>query len=243
MCAPIGRTLATDDTFCIGMNWRLVHSLNVNGGQRGLSRDESGRYGRESHVPQRRTTGSPSCREAEGDRAAIVSRGSHVPPGRSGEPVAGQRAVGETGQKCRRVQGRVMRQSSLIPKAMTCFLWKAELRHTAKSGAKKRQSLSCKCHFQYPLQAITKRQKRQSLSESALDSKVCPKVIFALPSKARVLLQIGPLFKRIRPLFQDMSIQDNTKKKPEKAKSFAVRQSMPCVADDTERVQSGLGRG
>src|SRR6266700_4408749 len=126
MCAPIGRTLATDDTFCIGMNWRLVHSLNVNGGQRGLSRDESGRYGRESHVPQRRTTGSRSCREADGDRAAIVSRGSHVPPGRSGEPVARQRAVGETGQKCRRVQGRVMRQSSLIPKAMTCFLWKAE---------------------------------------------------------------------------------------------------------------------
>ena len=104
------------------------------------------------------------------------------------------------------------------------------MRHTAKSGAKKRQSLSCKCHFQYPLQAITKRQKRQSLSESALGSKVCPKVIFALPSKARVLLQIGPLFKRIGPLFQDMSIQDNTKKKSEKAKSFAVRQSMPCVA-------------
>ena len=47
-CAPIGRTLGTDDTLCIGMNRGLVHSLNVNGDQRGLSRDESGRYGRAS---------------------------------------------------------------------------------------------------------------------------------------------------------------------------------------------------
>ena len=43
MGAPIGRTLETDDTFCIGMNCGLVHSSNVNGDQRGLSRDESGR--------------------------------------------------------------------------------------------------------------------------------------------------------------------------------------------------------
>ena len=48
MGSPIGRTLATDDTFGIGMNCGLMHSLNVNGDQRGLSRDESGRYGRAS---------------------------------------------------------------------------------------------------------------------------------------------------------------------------------------------------
>jgi hypothetical protein len=41
MGPPIGRTLETDVTFCTGMNRRLIHSLNVNGDQRGLSRDES----------------------------------------------------------------------------------------------------------------------------------------------------------------------------------------------------------
>ena len=42
------KTLVTDDPFCTGMNRGLVHSLNGNGDQRGLSRDESGRYGRAS---------------------------------------------------------------------------------------------------------------------------------------------------------------------------------------------------
>ena len=44
------------------------------------------------------------------------------------------------------------------------------------STAQKRQSLSCNTCFQCHLQAIAGRQKRQSLSESALKSIDCPKV-------------------------------------------------------------------
>jgi hypothetical protein len=58
--------------------------------------------------------------------------------------------------------------------------------------------------------------KRQSLSESALKSKDCLKVIFALPSNRRVSLQIGLLFRRIEPLFGRVSIQDDAKKNPKK---------------------------
>jgi hypothetical protein len=47
-----------------------------------------------------------------------MSRRSDDLPGRSGNPVAGQRAAGGTFQKCFELVGRVMHKSSLILRAM-----------------------------------------------------------------------------------------------------------------------------
>src|SRR4028118_1106646 len=93
MCAPIGRTLETDVTCCIGMNCGLMHSLHVTGDQRGLSRDESGRYDERA-----RTTmtyrGMAYSGRPPGSRSVHMSRGSHVPPGRPGKLATGQRGTG-----------------------------------------------------------------------------------------------------------------------------------------------------
>ena len=125
----------------------------------------------------RRTTGSPSWCEPDGDRATIVSRGGHVPPGRTRRSSTGQRVAGGIFLKRHGLSGRAMRKSSLIPDDERMFLWKAPLRPTAKSGVQKSHSLSCNTSF-YPLsQVFLTSPKRQSLSESALDSIDCPKVL------------------------------------------------------------------
>src|SRR4028118_158451 len=92
MGPPIGTALVTDVTLCIGMNCGLMHSLSVTGDQRGLSRDESGRYGELA-----RTTmtyrGMAYSGRPPGPRSAHRSRGGHVPSGRPAK-----RAPGETGE-------------------------------------------------------------------------------------------------------------------------------------------------
>jgi len=50
-----------------------------------------------------------------------MSREGHVSPGRSGNPVAGQRAAGGTFQNCFELVGRAMRKSCLILSAMEWF--------------------------------------------------------------------------------------------------------------------------
>ena len=54
-----------------------------------------------------------------------MSRRSDDLPGRSGDPIAGQRAAGGAGQNCVGLQGRAMHKTLLIPDAMAGFLWKA----------------------------------------------------------------------------------------------------------------------
>ncbi len=125
MCAPIGRTLATDDTFCIGMNRGLVHSLNVNGDQRGLSKDESGRYGRASmyhnDVPR------DHLNRASGKVIPWESRPTRE-IGKSGRRAKGGR---RNTSELPGLQGRTMRKSLLIPNAMMCPLWKAVCSETS----------------------------------------------------------------------------------------------------------------
>src|ERR1019366_1850188 len=54
-----------------------------------------------------------------------MSRESHVSPGRSGDPITGQRATGGHRSELPGLQGRAMRKSLLIPNAMIGVLWKA----------------------------------------------------------------------------------------------------------------------
>lgn len=74
-----------------------------------------------SDVSWRRTAGSPKPCERQGDRAIIVSRGGHVPPGRTRRSSTGQRMAGETELIDSGLQGRTLRKSSLIPTSKTCF--------------------------------------------------------------------------------------------------------------------------
>src|SRR5918998_1811493 len=93
MGAPIGRTLETDVTCCIGMNCGPRHSLHTTRDQRGPPRDESGRYDELA-----RTTmtyrGMAYSGRPPGPRSAHTSRGGHVPPGRPGTLATGQRGTG-----------------------------------------------------------------------------------------------------------------------------------------------------
>jgi len=111
LCPLIGRTLETDVTLCIGMNRRPVHSLSVN--------DD-----------QRRTAGSPKPRERQGDRATIVSRGGHVPSGRTRRSFTGRRVAGEIGLHGKGLRGRAMHKSFLSPTGLGLLLWKATCRET-----------------------------------------------------------------------------------------------------------------
>ncbi len=57
----------------------------------------------------------------QGDRAIIVSRGGHVPPGRARRSSTGQRMAGETCLIDSGLQGRTLRKSWLIPIARIGF--------------------------------------------------------------------------------------------------------------------------
>jgi hypothetical protein len=56
---------------------------------------------------------------SEGD-SRHTSRGSHAPPGRSGDPDAGQRAAGGTLLNCLELVGREMRKACPSPRAPRC---------------------------------------------------------------------------------------------------------------------------
>src|SRR5918997_3931247 len=116
MCAPIGTTLVTDVTLCSGMNCGLMHSLSVTGDQRGLSRDESGRYGELARTTMTYRGMAYSGRPPR-PRSAHMSRGGHVPPGRPETLATGQRGTGgherytKTYAKCGSPNGRYLSPS------------------------------------------------------------------------------------------------------------------------------------
>ena len=62
-----------------------------------------------------------------------MSRRSHDLPGRSGNPVAGQRAAGGTFQNGFELVGHVMYKSCLILRAMECFSGKPSAINVARS--------------------------------------------------------------------------------------------------------------
>ncbi len=66
--------------------------MSVTGDQRGLSRDESGRYGVLARTTMTYRGMAYSGRPPR-PRSARMSRGGHVPPGRSGKLTTGQCAL------------------------------------------------------------------------------------------------------------------------------------------------------
>src|SRR3712207_4144904 len=92
MGAPIGRTLATDVTCCLGMNGGPRHSLHGTRDQRGPARDESGRYDELARTTMTYRGMAYSGRPL-GPRSAHMSRGGHVPLRRPGKLVTGQCAL------------------------------------------------------------------------------------------------------------------------------------------------------
>ena|SRR2546423_138121 len=59
-----------------------------------------------------------------------MSRGGHVPPGRTRRSSTGQRVAGETGLHGKGLRGRAMHKSSLSPTGLGLLLWKATCRET-----------------------------------------------------------------------------------------------------------------